>query len=160
MNLNKVFILGRVVDAPQLRTTPAGYAVATFSIATNRIWTRKTDGQRQTDVQYHNIVVWSRQAEIAAQFLTKGCLVLIEGRLQTRVWQDRQGQNRRTTEIVCERLQLGPRPLGAVANPARQEENNPGGGEINAENKEMSEAGAEMVQPPAEEEIRPEDLPF
>lgn len=158
MNLNKVFILGRLVDAPQLRTTPSGYAVATFSVATNRIWSRKTDGQRQTDVQYHNIVVWNRQAEIAAQFLTKGCLVLIEGRLQTRTWQDRQGQNRRTTEIVCERLQLGPRPTGERI---AERENNPGSAEINAENREMPEAAAEIIQPAVEEEdIKPEDLPF
>ena len=148
MNLNKVFILGRLVDAPQLRTTPSGHQVATFSIATNRIWNRKTDGQRQEDVQYHNVVVWNRQAEIASQFLTKGSLVLIEGRLQTRSWQDRQGQNRKTTEIICERIQLGPRSSRDKTDKTNHEE-------ITAEeNKELPEINID------EGEIKPEDLPF
>ena len=148
MNLNKVFILGRLVDAPQLRTTPSGHQVATFSIATNRIWNRKTDGQRQVDVQYHNVVVWNRQAEIASQFLTKGGLVLIEGRLQTRSWQDRQGQNRKTTEIICERMQLGPRSLQDKTDKTNHEET------IVEENKELPEINID------EGEIKPEDLPF
>jgi single-strand DNA-binding protein len=144
MNLNKVFILGRLTDAPQLRSTPSGHQVATFSIATNRIWNRKSDGQRQVDVQYHNVVVWNRQAEIASQFLAKGSLVLIEGRLQTRTWQDRQGQNRRTTEIICERMQLGPRPAEAKTE----------GTKITEEVKELPEINID------EGEIKPEDLPF
>lgn len=147
MNLNKVFILGRLVADPQLRTTPAGHQVATFSLATNRIWNRKSDGQRQVDVQYHNVVVWNRQAEIASQFLTKGSLVLIEGRLQTRAWQDRQGQNRRTTEIICERMQLGPRPGTAG-------EKTPGESTPEEPNKELPEINID------EGEIKPEDLPF
>lgn len=111
MNLNKVFILGRLTADPQLRMTAAGKPVATFSLATNRLWVNQ-QGQRQEETQYHNIVVWGRQAEVANQFLRKGGLVLIEGRLQTRTWQDQQGQNRKTTEIVADRLQLGPRSAG------------------------------------------------
>lgn len=110
MNLNKVFILGRLTADPQLRTTSSGQSVGTFAIATNRVWTDKAGG-KQEDTQYHNIVVWGRQAEIAQRFLSKGGLVLIEGRLQTRAWDDKQGQKRKTTEIVAERLQLGPRPF-------------------------------------------------
>src|SRR3989344_2942626 len=112
MNLNKVFLLGRVTADPQLRTTTSGQKVTGFSIATNRIWTDK-NGAKQEDAEFHNVVVWGRQAEIATQFLIKGSLVLIEGRLQTRTWQDKQGQDKRTTEIVADRLQLGPRPAGA-----------------------------------------------
>lgn len=145
MNLNKVFILGRLTDNPQLRSTPAGHQVATFSIATNRIWNRKSDGQRQVDVQYHNVVVWNRQAEIASQFLTKGSLVLIEGRLQTRTWQDQQGQNRRTTEIVCERMQLGPRKSDDKTQNIEVTEES---------SKELPEINID------EGEIKPEDLPF
>lgn len=111
MNLNKVFLLGRLTADPQLRVTPTGHQVATFSIATNRIWTDKVSGKRE-EVEFHNIVVWGRQAEITQQFLSKGGLVLIEGRLQTRSWDDKQGQKRKTTEIVAERLQLGPRAGG------------------------------------------------
>lgn len=111
MNLNKVFILGRLTADPELRATPTGQQVANFSVATNRVWTDK-GGQKQEAVEFHNVVVWGRQAEIASKFLNKGGLVLVEGRLQTRGWQDKQGQNRKTTEIVAERLQLGPRSVG------------------------------------------------
>ena len=110
MNLNKVFILGRLTADPILRTTSNNNQVATFSIATNRVWNDKISGRRE-EVEFHNIVVWGQQADVASRFLTKGSLVLIEGRLQTRSWEDRQGQKRRTTEIVSERLQLPPRSL-------------------------------------------------
>jgi single-strand DNA-binding protein len=114
MNLNKVFLIGRLTADPQLRNTTTGQSVASFSVATNRTWTNK-QGERQEDVQFHNVVVWGRQAEIANQFLRKGSMVLIEGRLQNRSWQDKQGQNRTTTEVVCERIQLGPRAMGGAA---------------------------------------------
>jgi single-strand DNA-binding protein len=112
MNLNKVFILGRLTADPQLRTTPSGQSVGTFSVATSRYWKDKM-GARQEKTEYHNIVAWGRQAEIASQFLTRGALVLVEGRMETRSWQDKQGMERKTTEIVCDRLQLGPRMTGA-----------------------------------------------
>src|SRR3989344_4344973 len=98
MNLNKVFILGRLTVDPQLRSTAGGQSVASFGLATNRVWTDKA-GAKQEAVEFHNVVVWGRQAEIASKFLIKGSLVLIEGRLQTRSWDDKQGQKRRTTEI-------------------------------------------------------------
>lgn len=112
MNLNKAILIGRLTGDPQVRTTPAGQQVASFAIATNRAWNDKS-GAKKEDVQFHNIVVWGRLAEIAGRFLTKGGVVLIEGRLQNRDWIDKQGQKRRTTEIVAEALQLGPRPLGS-----------------------------------------------
>lgn len=112
MNLNKVFILGRVTANPELRKTPGGQSVTSFSIATNRVWTDK-GGAKQEETEFHNVVVWGRQAEIATQFLTKGSLVLIEGRLKTRSWQDKQGATRKATEIISERMQLGPRPQGS-----------------------------------------------
>lgn len=111
MNLNKVFILGRLTADPQLRSTPSGQSVGTFSVATSRYWKDKA-GARQEKTEYHNIVVWGRQAEIASQYLTRGALVFVEGRMETRSWQDKQGVERKTTEIVCDRLQLGPRPTG------------------------------------------------
>lgn len=111
MNLNKVLIVGRTTADLELRKTPSGQSVTSFGVATNRVWTDKS-GAKQEETEFHNIVAWGRQAEIASQFLTKGSLVMIEGRLRTRSWQDNQGGNRKTTEIVCERLQLGPRPGG------------------------------------------------
>ncbi|MEK7187662.1 MAG: single-stranded DNA-binding protein [Patescibacteria group bacterium] len=112
MNFNKVFILGRLTADPQLRTTPAGQSVTTFSLATSRFWKDKS-GARQEKTEYHNIVAWGRQAEIASQFLTRGALAFVEGRMETRSWQDKQGVERKTTEIVCDRLQLGPRTAGS-----------------------------------------------
>lgn len=114
MNLNKVLLIGRLTGDPQLRTTPAGQQVATFSMATNRTWNDKS-GAKKEDVQFHNIVVWGRQAEVAQRFLTKGGMVLIEGRLQSRDWTDKQGGKRRTTEIVAEFMQLGPRSAAGQA---------------------------------------------
>lgn len=149
MNLNKIFLIGRLTVDPQLRTTAAGRPVVTFGLATNRVWINK-QGQRQEDVQFHNIVVWGRQAEIANQFLKKGTMVFIEGRIQTRTWQDAQGQNRRTTEIVAERFQLGPRPRGTVEGPAQAAPSEP-----------SPETQPELPEINIDEEnIKPEDIPF
>lgn len=159
MNLNKVFIIGRVTATPQLKTTPSGQPVTSFSIATNRFWSGKT-GQRQEETEFHNIVAWGRQAEVASQFLTKGAEAMVEGRLQTRSWQDKQGQTRKTTEIICERLQLGARPMG-------------GGGQGNPTREKVAQSaaqdsGSDEISAPVEEipvidiedDIKPEDLPF
>lgn len=113
MNLNKVFILGNLTRDPELRQTPSGQNVATFGVATNRAWTDRS-GVKQTQVEFHNIVVWGRLAEIASQYLAKGRLVFIEGRMNTRAWQDQSGQKRNRTEIVAETMQLGPRPTGTT----------------------------------------------
>lgn len=144
MNLNKVFLLGRLTADPQLRSTASGQQVASFSIATNRVWNDK-NGQRQEATEFHNIVVWGRQAEIASRFLIKGSLVLVEGRLQTRDWEGKDGQKRRTTEIVADRIQLGPKPLGAKTG------------------KGTAEVQAAEPVPTidlTENEIKSEDLPF
>ena len=166
MNLNKAFIIGRLTADPQLRTTPAGQSVATFSVATSRNWTDK-NGARQEEVEYHNVVVWARQAEVASQFLTKGSLVMIEGRIQTRSWTDKQGQPRKTTEIVSERLQLGPRPQGQAGG------NFGGGNGASTFAPKQSSAPSSAAQAPIdlppldeiptinlEDDIKSEDLPF
>ncbi len=155
MNLNKVFLIGRFTADPQLRTTTSGQAVATFSLATNRTW-KTPQGEQRKDVQFHNIVVWGRQAEIAQQFLKKGALLYVEGRLQTRSWQDKQGGNRQTTEIICERFQFGPRPGG----PGGQ-----GGGEEFSQERPAApirdEVKEELPEINIEEgDIKPEDIPF
>ena len=114
MNLNKVFILGRLTADPVVRATPSGQSVASLALATNRVWNDKA-GQKQEQVEFHNIVVWGKQAAVASKFLKKGGLALIEGRMQTRKWEGKDGQQRSTTEIVADRIQLGPRPMGAGA---------------------------------------------
>jgi single-strand DNA-binding protein len=148
MNLNKVFILGRLTADPQLRTTPTGQEVTSFGVATNRIWNDKS-GSRQQEVEYHNVVVWGRQAEIVSQFLSKGSLILVEGRMRTRTWQNKQGQNQRTTEIIGERIQLGPRPGQAGFNKPEVEET-----KDVPHKEELPEIDIN------EEDIKAEDLPF
>src|SRR3989338_1679589 len=108
MNLNKVILIGRLTADPDLRTTPSGTHVVSFSIATNRNWTDK-DGNKKEETEFHNIVAWGRQADVVNQYSKKGALIMIEGRLQTRSWEDKEGQTRRTTEVIAERIQLGPR---------------------------------------------------
>ncbi len=163
MNLNKVFILGRMTADPQVRQTQSGQSVSSFGVATNRVWTDKA-GAKQEETEFHNVVVWGRQAEIAGQFLTKGALVLIEGRLQTRSWQDKQGQQRKTTEIICDRMQLGPRPMGAGKSPSFGGQSPPAGTPVSsasqAKEPPMEELPTINVDELGSEEIKPEDLPF
>ncbi len=167
MNLNKVFLLGRLTADPISRTTPSGQQVATFSIATNRVWYDKASGKKE-DVQFHNIVVWGRQADVAQRFLAKGGVVFIEGRLQTRAWDDKAGQKRRTTEVIAESLQLGPRPMG-MDRPGGVEgagESRTGGGfapqEAAVPELPTVELGAEPPHdfPAPGEGINPDDLNF
>lgn len=151
MNLNKVFIIGRLTADPQLRTTPSGQSVTSLSVATNRYWTDKNGGRRE-DTEFHNVVVWGRQAEVASQFLTKGSSVFIEGRLQTRSWQDSQGQARKVTEIICERLQLGAKPQGG-SRFSKQEE-------ISQSQESKIEEVPTIDIEESGGEIKPEEIPF
>lgn len=158
MNLNKVFIIGRITSDIVLKATPTNQAVTTFGVATNRVWTDKS-GQKQEEAEFHNVVVWGRQAELASQFLAKGSLVLIEGRLRTRTWKDNNNQNHRVTEIICERMQFGPRSAssgGAKTTPPVQKQKP--AEEISGTSSE--ELPQISVDGSLEEDIKPEDLPF
>jgi len=108
MNLNKVFLIGNLTKDPEARSLPSGQQVTSFGLATNRFFTDKS-GQKQKQAEFHNIVLFGRLAEIASQYLAKGALVMIEGRLQTRNWKDASGQTKYRTEIVGQSMQLGPR---------------------------------------------------
>ena len=108
MNLNKVILIGNLTRDPEMRTTPSGQSVCNFSLATNRMWTDQA-GQKQQATEFHNIIAWRRLAEICGQYLKKGSLVMVEGRLQTRSWQAQDGTNRYRTEIIAENIQMGPR---------------------------------------------------
>jgi single-strand DNA-binding protein len=104
--VNKVILVGNLGRDPEVRSTPSGQPVASFTLATSRRW-RDKNGQKQEQTEWHNIVVWGKQAEIAGQYLTKGKQVFIEGRLQTRSWDDRQtGEKKYRTEVVCENFQM------------------------------------------------------
>jgi len=149
MNFNKVFILGNLTRDPEIRTTPTGQSVAQFGVATNRIWYDKNH-QKQTDVEFHNIVAWGKLAEIASRYLTKGKMVFVEGRIKTRSWQDQSGQKKYRTEIIAETFQMGPK--GGFG----------GEGSDTPHQSEQSDASLPPEVPviDTEEEINPEDLPF
>lgn len=127
MNLNRVIIIGNVAADPEVRSTPSGQQVASFRVATNRIWNDQ-QGQKQTKTEFHNVVAWRRLAEIVSQYVVKGTLLMIEGRLETRNWEGKDGVRRYRTEIITERLQLGPK--GATAPPQEQKDTRKEEGEI------------------------------
>ena len=144
MYINKAFVYGNLTRDPELRSLPSGVAVTTFSVATNRVWKDK-DGQKQENADYHNIVVFGRQAETVSQYLSKGSGVFVEGRMQTRSWES-DGQKKYRTEIVADRVQFGPRSGG-------------GGGAPAANPDEQPAPKADAIDYPADE-INPDDIPF
>lgn len=104
--INKVIIVGNLGNDPEIRTMPNGEAVANISVATSESWTDKNTGERREVTEWHRIVLYRRLAEIAGQYLRKGSQVYVEGRLKTRKWQDNNGQDRYTTEIQGDNLQM------------------------------------------------------
>ena len=113
--VNKAIILGRLGRDPEVRHTASGSAVANVNIATNSQWTDKVSGERQEHTEWHRVVFFGRLAEIVQQYLTKGSQVYVEGRLQTRKWQDNTGQDRYTTEIVANEMQMLGGQMGGAA---------------------------------------------
>ncbi len=148
MYLNKAIVIGNLTRDPELRSLPSGVKVCTLGVATNRVWKDK-NGARQESAEFHNIVVFGRQAETVAQYLKKGSSLLVEGRMQTRSWEDKNsGEKKYRTEIVAERVQFGPKGSG--------------GGQGSSPAKTGEAKGAEetdAIEYP-EEDINPEDIPF
>ena len=153
MYLNKVILIGNLTRDPELKSLPSGVKVCSFSLATNRVWKDK-NGVRQESADYHNVVVFGRQAETVAQYMKKGSSILVEGRIQTRSWDDKNsGEKKYRTEVIAERTQFGPKGGGG----------NSGGGGAPSTNYAKpatapQEAGDEIEYP--EEDINPEDIPF
>ena len=139
-SINKVILVGNLGRDPEVRYTQNGNAVANINLATNEVWNDKS-GQRQERTEWHRIVVWGKQAEIAKEYLSKGRQIYVEGSLQTRQWEDKDGQKRYTTEIRCQRfVMLGGR-----------------GGEGRSESVGGSEPEPEM---PQDMSYSDEDIPF
>jgi single-strand DNA-binding protein len=112
-SVNKVIIVGHLGKDPETRYSPDGGAITNISVATSEQWKDKASGEKQERTEWHRVVAFQRLAEIMGEYLTKGALVYIEGKLQTRKWQDKEGKDRYSTEIVAERLQmLGGKPKG------------------------------------------------
>lgn len=149
MNLNRVILIGNMTRDPELRTLPSGQPVASFGLATNRMWKGK-DGSQQKHTEFHNIVMFGRLAEIAQQYLKRGASIMIEGRIQTRSWQGQDGTKKYKTEIVTENMQMGPkRTLDA---------NQPQSLPSESLSEEKSNEIPTVEYP--ENEINPNDIPF
>lgn len=118
MNLNQATIVGRVVRDPEIRSLPSGKQVASLSVATSRTW--KQEGQKKEETEFHNMVAFGKTAEIIGQYVKKGQLIAVVGRIQTRSW-EKDGQKKYRTEIIVETMQMGPKPAGSKAAPAKDE---------------------------------------
>jgi len=159
MYLNKVFIIGNLTRDPELKALPSGLKVCSFGMATNRTFKDK-DGNRQDTTEFHNVVVFGRTAELAAQYLKKGSQACIEGRLQTRSW-EQNNEKKYRTEIVAETVQFGNRPGAGGAGASSTGANNTGGevkGGKDAGSVPVIETGEKIEYP--SEEINPDDIPF
>jgi len=155
MNLNKVFLIGNLTADPETRNTPSGTTVCTFRMATNRIWNDKKSGERQQETEYHTVVTWGKLADIASQYLTKGKMVFVEGRIHTRNWEDSSGNKHYKTEIIAQNLQLGPRLGGQFNSPSNtakttQEE----------KKKEKSDEDIPTIEEDDEGKIDVDKIPF
>ncbi|MBI5134514.1 MAG: single-stranded DNA-binding protein [Candidatus Taylorbacteria bacterium] len=154
MYLNKALIVGNLTRDPELRALPSGIQVASLSVATNRVWKDK-NGAKQESTDFHNVVVFGRQAETAAQYLKKGQQVMVEGRIQTRSWDDKaSGEKKYRTEIVADRVQFGSKPGGF--GPGAPSAAPAAGAPAKAASKAKE---VDTIEYP-EEDINPEDIPF
>lgn len=150
MYLNKAFIIGNLTRDPELKALPSGTKVCSFAVATNRSFKDK-EGTRQDATEYHNVVAFAKLGELVAQYMRKGSQVYVEGRLQTRSWEDKNGGGTKyRTEIIAEAVQFGNRPGGGAGS------STPAAGKKGAE---APEAPADKIDYPTEE-INPEDIPF
>jgi single-strand DNA-binding protein len=161
MSVNKVILVGRLGRDPETRYTSGGQAVANFSVATDESY-KDRNGERQKRTEWHKIVVWGKQAEIAQQYLKKGSLIFIEGRIQSREWQDKEGQKRTSFEIVASNFRmLGGRSDAAAAGAAA---GGGGGASRGGEDVESHAAPSDEAyggtQAPSGPEISDEDIPF
>jgi len=149
MDLNRACLIGNVTKDPELKTTPSGQSVISFSIATNFIW-KDQAGNKQEKAEFHNIVAWRKLAETMGQYLKKGGKVYVEGRLQTRTWEDKDGKKNYRTEIVADNIILLNRPQGGTStfNPSEPS---------SSHTEEYSQPETKTAK---EEEINIEDIPF
>jgi single-strand DNA-binding protein len=151
MYLNKAMIYGNLTRDPEMKALPSGMQVCSFSIATNRVYNDR-DGKRQEAADYHNVVVFGKQAENCAKYLTKGNSAYVEGRMQTRSW-DKDGQKQYRTEVIADRVQFGPK--GGSSSTGGAPQASTGAAKATADNRSES-----ALPDYPEEEINPEDIPF
>ena len=158
MNLNKAFILGNVTRDPEVRALPSGQSVTNFGIATNRFYT-DASGQKKQEAEFHNIICFGKLADISSRYLNKGSLVLIEGRIKTRSWQNAQGLKKYRTDIIADGLQLAPKSMGATTPKTQEPNNQPTGGEIPIIEENYTPPAVNNNEDSADE-IDVKDIPF
>lgn len=161
-SLNRVQLIGNLTRDPELRYTPSGAAVCSFSIATNRNWTTDT-GEKKEEVEFHRIVSWNKLAELCSQFLTKGRKVFVEGRLTTRSWTAQDGTQKQTTEIVISDMILldsrgnqEAKPVAPVSEPDEEVAEEAPKKAVKKEEEKEEETPSER----SEDEVAPDDIPF
>lgn len=163
MYLNKAFIIGNLTRDPELKALPSGMSVASFSVATNRVW-KDANGAKQESTDYHNIVVFGRQAETVSQYMKKGSNVFVEGRMQTRSWDGQDGKKQYRTEVVADRVQFGSRASGGEgagygAGASGSNSFTQADSSKKSNDTENALNQLDSIEYP-EEEINPEDIPF
>lgn len=158
MNFNKAIILGRLTRDPESRTLPSGQPVTNFSLATSRFYTDKAGG-KQSATEFHNIVAFGKIAEICARYLKKGGLALVEGRIQTRSWQDKDGAKRNRTEIVAESMQLGPKSAADSSSPATFSKSKPSSADDDIPVIDQETPMSDDAQS-KDDEVNVDDIPF
>ena len=155
--VNRVILVGHLGQDPEMRYTSSGTAVTNFSVATNERWNNQ-NGERQERTEWHKIVTWSKLAEISNQYLTKGQLVFIEGRIQTREWDDRDGNKRRTTEIIASDMRMMT-PRGTNGHSLEEPVEVAEGGKA-AEGGKVAEGGKAAEGEKMDEGMTEDDIPF
>jgi single-strand DNA-binding protein len=153
MYLNKAIVIGNLTRDPEMRSLPSGVPVVSFAVATSRTWKDK-NGTKQEDTQYHNVVFFGAPASTIAQYMKKGSNIMVEGRMQTRSWDDKDGSKKYRTEIVGDNFQFGPKRDGGGDGSASASYNNAA-----AAPAEPKAPSLDTIEYP-EEDINPEDIPF
>jgi single-strand DNA-binding protein len=152
MYINKAILIGNLTRDPEKRALPNGTVVTSLALATNRVW-KDRDGKKQESTDYHNVVVFGRPAETAAQYLKKGQSVYVEGRIQTRSWDDKDGSKKYRTEIVADTVQFGAKTGGTGAYNPDSAQDAP-----SSVSSEPADVGGQIDYPT--DDINPEDIPF
>lgn len=151
MYLNKAMVFGNLTRDPEVRALPSGMNVCSFSIATNRTF-KDRDGKKQEQTDFHNVVVFGRQADTVSQYLKKGSSAYVEGRMQTRSWDGKDGEKKYRTEIVADTVQFGPRSAGSSGGGRRSDD------ESSEPSQETGSSSAGIDYP--KDDINPDDIPF
>jgi single-strand DNA-binding protein len=154
MYINKAMLFGNLTRDPELRALPSSGSVCSFSLATNRVF-KKADGSKQEQTDFHNVVVFGRQAETCAQYLKKGASAYVEGRIQTRSW-DKDGVKQYRTEVVADVVQFGPRSSGTGSTNSDMETTSSSYSDVEPAQKAPKDDAIEYPQ----EDINPDDIPF